>query len=399
MLDSVLNFLSNGITGWSVGTILIYLLIVTHITIIAVTVYLHRCQAHRGMELHASVSHFFRLWLWITTGMTTKEWVAIHRKHHATCETPEDPHSPKHYGIRKLLLQGTELYRAAATRETVERYGHGTPNDAVERKVYSKHRRAGIVLLLFINIALFGALGISVWAIQMAWIPFWAAGMINGTAHYIGYRNFETPDQSTNISPIAFWIGGEELHNNHHAFPSSAKFSIRWWEFDIGWMYIRLLSFMGLAKVKRVAPKICLDQRKDWIDLETLKSLITNRVNVMADYARRVIMPVVKTSQPVEESRFSLRRIKRLLTKDHSMMDSRSEHALKEVLDQHEALNTVYRFRINLQQIWERAAASHENLMQALKEWCALAEASGIKALQDFARRLRSHSAPVTATT
>lgn len=391
MIDSIMNFLSAGIAGFSLFEIFLFTLIAVQFTIMGITIYLHRCQAHRGLDLHPILSHIFRFWLWLTTGMRTIEWVSIHRKHHATCETENDPHSPKTYGLKKVLLEGAELYRAAISDEVANRYGHGTPNDWLEHNVY-RHKRAGIMILLVIEILLFGGLGLAVWAIQMMWTPFWAAGMINGTAHHSGYRNYETPDQSTNMYPFAIWIGGEELHNNHHAFPSSAKFSNKWWEFDIGWMYIRIFSFLGLAKVKRVAPKVKIDSKKEKLDIETIRSVVANRVHVMANYAKQVVAPAVKaTKTSLSSENFDLKKIKRLLIREQSMMDDKSEKDLNKLLQTNDSLKTVYTFKIRLQQIWDRAATSQEHLLQALKEWCHQAEASGIKVLQDFARSLQTY--------
>ncbi len=392
MIDSILSFLANGFGYFSWVGIVIITLVMVQITIAGVTLYLHRDQTHQGVKLHPIISHFLRFWMWLTTGMVTKEWVAIHRKHHAFCETEQDPHSPKIEGIKKVVFGGAELYQIAANKENLDRFGHGTPDDWVERNIYTGNRKLGIVLMFIIDVALFGGFGLCVWALQMAWIPFWAAGMINGTGHFKGYRNYETRDWSTNLTPIAFWIGGEELHNNHHAFPSSAKFSQKWWEFDIGWMYIRVLSFVGLAKVKKVAPKPKIDQGKNSIDIETIKSIIINRVHVMSNYGKEVIQPTAKSTVLDEgASRFGWRRIKSLLSIEHAMMDEKSEKALNEVLGEDQTLKTIYNFRFQLQQVWERAASSHENLIQALKDWCHQAEETGIKVLQDFARNLRNY--------
>jgi len=285
-VDTILDFLSNGLlhaTGWQ---IFFYTLAVTHITIAGVTIYLHRCQAHRALELHAIPSHFFRLWLWMTTGMVTKEWAAIHRKHHAKCETEEDPHSPQTRGIKKVLLEGAELYRAESKNaETMEKYGHGTPDDWVERNVYSRFGWQGVGLMLIINVMLFGVVGLTVWAVQMLWIPITAAGIINGIGHYWGYRNYDCNDAATNVFPWGIIIGGEELHNNHHTFGTSAKLSSKWYEFDIGWMYIRILEMMGLAKVKKIAPAPKFDRQKLVADFDTLQSVIANRYDVTAKYA------------------------------------------------------------------------------------------------------------------
>lgn len=252
-------------------------LILTHITIASVTIFLHRHQAHRALDLHPIPSHFFRFWLWLTTGMVTKQWAAIHRKHHARCETQEDPHSPQVLGIKKVLWEGAELYRAACKDQSImDKFGHGTPDDWLERNVYSKHNAKGIVLMLLIDLALFGPIGLSIWAVQMVWIPFWAAGVINGLGHYWGYRNFENEDASTNLVPWGILVGGEELHNNHHTFGTSAKLSYKWYEFDIGWMYIRMLEICGLAKVRKVAPQLAHDPSRPQLDLEHLQAIIAN---------------------------------------------------------------------------------------------------------------------------
>ncbi|MDD3518669.1 MAG: fatty acid desaturase, partial [Chromatiales bacterium] len=362
-------------------------LIATHLTILGVTIYLHRAQAHRAVDLHPVVAHLFRFWLWLTTGMVTREWVAIHRKHHAKAETPEDPHSPHVFGIRKVLLQGAELYRAEArNRETVERYGHGTPDDRIERVLYGRFPNYGIVLLLLLDLLLFGVAGITIWAVQMLWIPFWAAGVINGAAHFWGYRNYEmTGESSTNICNVGLLIGGEELHNNHHAFPGSARFSRHWWEFDVGWMYIRLLAWLGLAQVRRVAPRPYVDPAKRGADMETVRAVVTARMQVMADYARCVMQPVLKEERARADAscRALLRRARRLLLREEGRMDERARERLSQALDRSQSLRTVYEFRARLQAVWGRAHASHEALLHALQDWCAQAEASGVRALRE----------------
>ncbi len=395
MFDHLLTFLNEGLLNFSAWQIALTTLILVQITIASVTIYLHRHQAHRGLDLHPVVSHFFRFWLWMTTGMVTKEWVAVHRKHHAKCETEEDPHSPVVHGINKLLLDGVSLYQVeASTAQTLQRYGHGTPDDWMERHVYSSTKYSGVALLLVLNVSLFGVLGLVVWAVQMAWIPFWAAGVINGLAHWWGYRNYETPDAATNLWPIAFWIGGEELHNNHHAFPSSAKFSSKWWEFDIGWMYIRTLALLGLARVKKVAPSPRIEPNKHRIDLDTLRAVVSARLHVTATYARQVIRPVLKEALAKAGGSHGLpfRKAKSLLIRDQSLMDDSARVALEKVLSEDHKLETVYKFRLQLQEVWGRAASSHESLVHALKDWCAEAEASGIRALQEFARSLHGFS-------
>lgn len=379
----------SGILDLPVWGLVVITLVLTHITIAAVTIFLHRNQAHRALDLHSSVSHFFRLWLWLTTGMVTKEWVAVHRKHHAKCETEEDPHSPKIKGVNHILWGGVHYYRKeAANPKTIEDYGLGTPNDWVEKTIYTPYNGYGVLVMLLIDILLFGIVaGPIMWAVQMVWIPFLAAGVINGIGHYFGYRNYSTPDTSTNIVPWGILIGGEELHNNHHAYASSAKFSTRWYELDIAWYYIKTLQFFGLAKVKKVAPKPILDPSKQVIDMDALKAIIAHRFQVMSNYGRSVISPILKSeiSGNVSKSR-------NLLIQDDFLMDEDAKTELKKVLDTSEMLKTVYQFKQRLQEIWKRTTQSQDQLLQALQEWCKQAEATGIKALQDFARTLSKYS-------
>jgi stearoyl-CoA desaturase (Delta-9 desaturase) len=397
MFDTVLDFLANGLTGASGWQILAFTLIVTHITIAAVTIYLHRCQAHRALDLHAIPSHFFRFWLWMTTGMVTKEWAAIHRKHHAKCETEEDPHSPVTRGIKKVLLEGAELYRAESkNKETMEKYGHGTPDDWIERNLYSKYSWQGVGLMLIINVALFGFLGLTVWAVQMLWIPITAAGIINGIGHYWGYRNYDCNDAATNIFPIGILIGGEELHNNHHTFGTSAKLSSKWYEFDIGWMYIRILETVKLAKVKKVAPAPKFDRQKAVADLDTLQSVIANRYDVMAKYAKSLKKAwhdeVEMLSRKANLEAKSLKGARKLLQREPAKLEETQKAQLSELLAHSKALQTMHEMRVELGAIWERSHASREQLLQQLQDWCARAEASGIKALQEFSMRLRSYA-------
>jgi stearoyl-CoA desaturase (delta-9 desaturase) len=387
----------NGLLDLAWWQLLLVTLGLTHVTIVSVTVFLHRAQAHRALTLHPLVAHFFRLWLWLTTGMVTREWVAIHRRHHARCETDEDPHSPQVLGIDKVMWEGAELYREAAkNRDLVERYSHGTPDDWLERNLYSRSS-LGVSLMLLIDVMLFGIPGVAVWAVQMIWIPFWAAGVINGLGHYWGYRNFASPDAATNIAPWGILIGGEELHNNHHAFPSSAKLSARWWEFDIGWMYIRLLSFLRLARVRRVALKPLIDASKVAIDMDTLKAVVMHRMFVLADYAREVVKPVAQAEMCRSEQhcRKLARQAQRLLAADENRLDSAARARLDEILQKSQVLATVHQYRDRLQGIWERTATSQEALLQALQEWCREAEATGIKALADFSRSLRGYQPAV----
>jgi stearoyl-CoA desaturase (Delta-9 desaturase) len=381
-----------GILDVGIFPAVLIMLGMTHITIVAVTVYLHRAQAHRALDLHPAVSHFFRFWLWLTTGMVTKEWVAVHRRHHAKCETAEDPHSPQILGLRKVLGEGAELYgEACRDRASIERYGQGTPDDWIERRLYSRFSGQGLVLMLILDLALFGVLGIFVWALQMLWIPIWAAGVINGVGHYFGYRNFEPPDASTNIVPWGILIGGEELHNNHHAFPSSARLSSKWWEFDIGWMYIRILQALRLAKVRRVAPSPRVVPGKSQLDLETLRAVITSRMHVFARYGKEVMGPVSRAElcRDADHCRRLVRRARRLLLTEGTRLDVAARNHLEQILAKHQTLATVYQFRERLQEIWDRKAPSQEALLNALQEWCHQAEATGIRALEQFARNLR----------
>ena len=395
MSDFLFSFFSHGLVPLPWWGYVLIALALTHVTIVSVTVFLHRHQAHRALELHPLISHFFRFWLWLTTGMVTSEWVAIHRKHHASCETEADPHSPVVVGIDTVLWRGAELYRAASKdRALVAKYRHGTPDDWLERKLYAAHPAAGIGVMAVIDVLLFGALGLSVWAVQMLWIPFFAAGVINGLGHWWGYRNFESQDRSTNISPLGLLIGGEELHNNHHAFPSSAKLSARWWEFDIGWFYIRGMEVLRLARVKKVNRRPQTVAGKRTVDLDTVRAVVLNPLHVMAHYARAVILPVLREEfRSVDASRRSLiRQARWLLVRETSLMDDSAAQRLQRLLDMNERLKLVYQFRQQLQVVWSKRAGSQEQLRQSLYDWCQRAEATGVQALEDFARRLRSYS-------
>lgn len=384
MYDGLLNL---GLWGYVAAT-----LALTHVTIAAVTIFLHRHQAHRALDLHPAVSHFFRFWLWLTTGMVTREWVAVHRRHHARTETEEDPHSPQVFGIRTVLLEGAELYRkAAGDPETLRKYGHGTPDDWIERRLYTRFPQLGLGIMAVVDLVLFGVPGITVWAVQMLWIPFFAAGVINGLGHYWGYRNFDPPDTSTNISPIGLLIGGEELHNNHHAFPSSARLSVRPWEFDIGWLYIRVLQALGLARVKKVAPRPVVEPGRRQVDLETVRAVVTARFHVLADYTRHVMLPVLRAElraadrsclRLLEDARRALRRAR---------PDPESAERLRAALERSAALRTVHEYRERLTAIWSSAAATNEQLRAQLAQWCTEAEATGVEALARFAGRLRGY--------
>jgi len=377
-------------------------LVFTHITIAAVTIFLHRCQAHRALELHPVISHFFRFWLWLSTGMETKQWAAVHRKHHAKCETPEDPHSPQILGIGKVLSEGVELYRAEAlNQETMVKYGHGTPDDWMERNIYVRRTSLGIKLMLVINVTLFGPLGLTIWAVQMMWIPLFAAGIINGIGHYWGYRNFAAEDASTNIAPWGILIGGEELHNNHHAYPASAKLSSKWYEFDIGWMYIRTMAMLGLARIKKIAPRVRLDTSKTTCDLETLQAVITHRFEVMAKYgtmlkkAYREEMGKIHTAyQQHEHETGSLKKIRHWLHLDADSLQEQQKKALDAALAHSARLRIIYQSKRDLAALWARSTASQEQLLKSLNDWCQRAETSGIEALEEFSRRLRSYALP-----
>lgn len=384
----------NGLFDLSLSDLIILTLVLTHVTIVSVTIFLHRHLAHRALELHPLLSHFFRLWLWLTTGMVTREWVAIHRKHHAKCETEDDPHSPQTRGLSKVLWQGAELYQEEARNaETLERYGKGTPDDWLERNLYQRHNYSGIVLLLMLEIVLLGPAGITVWAIQMIWIPFWAAGVINGIGHYWGYRNFEIPNTSTNILPWGLFIGGEELHNNHHAFASSAKLSNRWWELDLGWFYIRTFSVLGLARVLKVAPKRSFIDERPQLDMDAIKALTANRLQLFSDYRRKVMKPVFRDE--IRRAKRPIRRLyrsaQRLVRRDRMLLSDSDLVQLKEILDTNAALNKVYEFKLKLQAIWDQQASSHDKRLEALSQWCAQAEASGVEALREFVSLLRSY--------
>ena len=371
-------------------------LALTHVTIVSVTVFLHRHQAHRALELHALPSHFFRFWLWLTTGMVTKEWAAIHRKHHAKCETADDPHSPQMRGLRKVLWEGAELYRAEAKNaETLQRYGHGTPDDWLERNVY-RNSILGVAIMLIIDLVAFGPLGLTIWAVQMAWIPFWAAGVVNGVGHFWGYRNYDCDDASRNLLPWGILIGGEELHNNHHSFATSAKLSAKWYEFDIGWMYIRLLELLGLAKVKKTIPRPRFGEAKPVPDLDTLQAIVTHRYDVMTRYVRSLRAVFVDEARRLREAHgleLSARRLRRWVLGGESQgLDDTQLRQLEQAVDQSPALRTVVAMRDELAALWSRSNASRDQLLEQLQDWVARAERSGIRQLQEFSLRLRSYA-------
>jgi stearoyl-CoA desaturase (delta-9 desaturase) len=388
----------SGLLDLSWWGLVIVTLVLTHVSIAAVTIYLHRHQAHRALDLHPLASHFFRLWLCMTTGMVTKEWAAVHRKHHAKCETADDPHSPRIYGINRVLWGGVFLYvKEANNQTTLERYGHGTPDDWLERNVYGSRAKIGLVAMGLINVTLFGIVpGLLMLAVQIAWIPFWAAGVINGIGHYWGYRNWSSADASTNIFPLGILIGGEELHNNHHAFGSSAKLSNRWYEFDIGWMYIRILEMLGLAQIKKIAPRPRFTQAKPVADFDTLQAVITYRYDVLAKYAKSLKNTYAEELRMLR--RFApqdaqvLRGLKRWLNRDEKQLRYEERARLAEALAKSEKLSTVYTMRQELAALWGRSNASREQLLKQLQDWCWRAEASGIRQLEEFSLRLRCYA-------
>src|SRR5574343_2006559 len=390
LISALVDWAAHGLLHASWWQVLIYGAVVTHITIASVTIFLHRSQAHRSLDLHAIPSHFFRFWLWRTSGMVTKEWVAIHRKHHAKCETVEDPHSPVTRGIETVLLRGRELYRDEALKEeTLKKYGHGTPDDWLERNLYTPRNNWGPIVMLLIDLALFGAIGITVWAVQMVWIPITAAGIINGLGHWWGYRNFEAPDASTNISPWGIIIGGEELHNNHHTYPTSAKLSVKPYEFDSGWMYITMLSKLGLATVKKTPPRAAYGDVRPVADEKTLEALIANRYEVMASYARGLRATVAQEGSKLSDAKV-LRDARLWLHRDAEKVPANAQAQLAQARAARPTLDKMVQMREELRQIWLNTSQSREQLAADLQAWCKRAEDSGIAALRDFSMKLRS---------
>ena len=394
VLNAAVDWLAHGLWDITWWQIILFTLAMTHVTIASVTIFLHRHQAHRALDLHPIASHFFRLWLWMTTGQVTKEWAAIHRKHHAKCEQAEDPHSPHVYGIKKVFWQGAELYRAESrNKETMERYGHGTPDDWLERNLYTRYSWQGVGLMMIIDLTLFGAAGLAVWAVQMAWIPVTAAGIVNGFGHYWGYRNFEAPDASTNISPWGIIIGGEELHNNHHTYPTSAKLSVKPYEFDIGWMYISLLQKAGLAKVKKTPPKLAYGDIKPVADEKTLEALIANRYEIMAGYAhgmQRAFEHEVAVLKARSADAAVIKAANRWLHRDADKVPASAMPELAKVRAASPVLDKMVSMREELRQLWLNTSLSREQLLANLQAWCHRAEESGITALREFSLKLRA---------
>jgi stearoyl-CoA desaturase (delta-9 desaturase) len=395
MPPQLADLLAFGLTGSPWLLVLLFVLLTTQLTVMSVTLYLHRSQAHRAVDFHPALAHLFRFWTWLTTAMVTREWVAIHRKHHAKCETAEDPHSPVHLGIRNVLWRGADIYRAScADRAMIEQYGIGCPDDWVERNIYARYSWLGPTVMMLIDLALFGAVGIAIWAVQMMWIPIWAAGVINGLGHWWGYRNYETGDRSTNLTPIAFWMGGEELHNNHHAFPSSAKFSLARYEFDIGWAALKLLERLGLASVLRMAPGLEVREAVAAPDAETLRALLTHKAGVMTAYFRSVIVPALR--EEAEHARDSMhkltRRIRRALKNDGRWLDLGSRERLQRFVGERPRLQHALEYRRRLAELLERSGKRSEEMLEGLKLWCHDAERSGVATLEEFARRLRGYA-------
>jgi stearoyl-CoA desaturase (Delta-9 desaturase) len=390
------NWLDRGLLGATWWQLVITTLVLTHITIASVTIFLHRSQAHRSLDLHPIASHFFRFWLWLTTATVTKQWVAVHRKHHAKCETSEDPHSPVAHGIKTVLLRGRELYAVeAANLETQKKYGHNTPNDWLENHLYTPHAGMGILLMFLVDLALFGAIGITVWAVQMVWIPITAAGIINGLGHWWGYRNFEAADASTNVSPWGILIGGEELHNNHHTYPTSAKLSVKPYEFDIGWAYIRGLEMMGLATVRKVPPRLTLGTVKPVADVKTLEAIAAHRYELMASYAREVRLACATELARLKAERQQaqvdgLQRVRKWLHRDDDKVPASLKADLSRALADSPKLAKLIAMREELRQVWTKTNVSAEQLAHELQAWCQKAEASGINALQEFSIKLRA---------
>ena len=385
----------NGLLDLSAWQLVGITLLMTHVTIVSVTVYLHRYSAHRALELNGALKHFFRFWLWLTTAQNTREWTAVHRKHHAKCETPDDPHSPVFKGLGTVLRKGAELYREEARNpETLRIYGKNCPDDWIERNLYSRYKLGGIALMAVIDLLLFGTAGITIWAVQMMWIPFWAAGVVNGLGHALGYRNFECRDAATNLVPWGIVIGGEELHNNHHTYPNSAKLSVKRWEFDMGWAWIRLFCLLRLAKVQRVAPIAHRVAGKASLDMDTAMAILNNRFQIMAQYRKLVIGPLVKQElDKVDHSvRHQFHRAKRLLSRETSLLEDRHHVRIESMLAHSQALKTIYEKRLALQQIWARTSANGHDMLAAMKDWIHEAETSGIHALRDFAAQLKTYS-------
>lgn len=366
---------------------------------LGVTLYLHRDQSHGGLVLHPVLRHLFRFWLWFCSGTVTREWVAVHRRHHAFADGPGDPHSPVVFGLRRVVLQGYELYVAAARDPKIlANYGRGTPDDWLERNVYSRFPKVGISLFVVLQLIVFGVPAVTMLAVQLVAQPFFAAGIINGLGHRLGYRSFELPTAATNIVPWGLLIAGEELHNNHHAFPSSPRFSVQRWEIDLGWLFICMLRALRLARVGRLAPRPNIVRARGVIDTDTVRGLFTNRLHVLRDYRRCVIRPVFSELMKQESAAMLARSSRQLLVRHPKLLDARGRQQLRELLDRYEVLRTVVDFRDRLQRIWDEASARHGRALEELRELCMQAEGSSILALRKFVLRLRAYAAAPGST-
>jgi stearoyl-CoA desaturase (delta-9 desaturase) len=371
--------------------------LVTFLTIetmfLGVTLYLHRDQSHGGLVLHPALRHVFRFWLWFSSGAVTRQWVAVHRCHHARADQPGDPHSPVVFGLQRVVFEGFELYRdAARDPQLLSTYGRGTPDDWLERRLYSAHPCAGLVVFVLAHLVLFGVPGITMIAVHLAAQPFFAGGVINGLGHAVGYRSFEMPSTATNLVPWALLLGGEELHNNHHAFPRSARFAVQRWEVDIGWLWIRLFRALGLAQVRWMAPRPHLERRHRELDADTVHALFVNRMHVLRDYARRVVLPVCRELARREPQGALPPGARKLLIRHPTLLAEEARRRLRELLERYEVLRRVIEYRDGLQQLWNETAANPPRALAQLREWCRRAESSGISALRDFARGLTAYA-------
>lgn len=386
-----------GFIGWSIPWMVVYFLFATHLTFISITLYLHRHLAHRALYLHPGISHIFRFVLWLTTGMVTKEWVAIHRKHHAKTETVDDPHSPVIHGLPNILFKGVEYYRAAIEKETLSTYGQGTPDDWLERNVYTKHPIVGVGALAIVDVLLFGVVGVVIWALQMMWTPFWAAGVINGVGHALGYRNFECPDNAKNICPIGILACGEELHNNHHTYPNSARFAVKPWEFDLGWQYIRLLGLVNLAKPLHTGPVVEKVEGKHQIDMDTLWAVVNDRFRIMSEYAESVVKPIIQRERNRSENRhvkFMFRRADKALCTHDLVLHEQQINQIQQVTSRSPVLKVLYKLRVGLSELWAKRTGDADELLKAFRAWCAEAESTNLVEVKRFVADLRRLSIP-----
>jgi stearoyl-CoA desaturase (delta-9 desaturase) len=361
---------------------------------LGVTLYLHRDQSHGGLALHPVLRHVFRFWLWYSSGVVTREWVAVHRRHHVYADREGDPHSPVIFGLKRVVLEGYELY-SAATRDAaiVRNYGKGTPDDWIERNLYSRHPNLGIVLFSLTALVLFGIPAIVMVVVHLSAQPLFAGGVVNGLGHAVGYRSFEMPSTATNLVPWGVLLGGEELHNNHHAFPRSARFAVQRWEFDIGWFWICAFRAVGLARVGYVAPRPYLEHESRELDADTVHALFTNRMHVLREYARRVVLPVCRELARKEPRGAVPAMTPKLLIRHPTLLAEEAHRALRDLLERYEVLRRVVEYREGLQHLWNDASANQARAVGQLREWCARAEASGIRALREFSLGLPAYGA------